>query len=323
MLEVLTHNAGFDDPDAWVDFALAHHFRKVDSTRVPRCPDCGAAPRRTLAQYVYFSTLIHLLECARCGLIWSDVRLAPDVVRQHFESAYKEEFYFAHRRAAIFADLARTIDRLAKPGAHVLDIGGAKGHLMHRAVSLRPDLQVTVSDISQVATTWAAEHLSLRAIHADVHALHQRGEAYDVIVLSDVIYYEPCIAELWTAMRDIVARHGSVIIRVPNKLGYIRLRQQLFTLMHSPRQRSLQNGIPGFNIEHVLICTRRYLASRLRGLGFRSIEVAPSPLLATPSGRQVPGRLVFRTARVASALTGSRLIVTPSMIVIGRDRSEG
>ena len=67
-LAVLRHNVGFDVPELWVDYAIRHGFRQVKAVTVGRCPDCGGQPKRSLGQFVYYSTLVRLVECGACGL---------------------------------------------------------------------------------------------------------------------------------------------------------------------------------------------------------------------------------------------------------------
>ena len=105
-----------------------------------------------------------MLECEACGLAWFDARLDPDVLIGHFERAYKDDAYFLEARRPISQQLASLIDRIAPVRGNVLDIGGAKGHLMHMVALRRPDLRVAVNDISESATKYAAEALGTPTI---------------------------------------------------------------------------------------------------------------------------------------------------------------
>jgi hypothetical protein len=109
---ILENNVGFGDGARWVEYARRHDFSPVQAIAVPRCPDCSGAPRRrTWGQYVHYSTLIHLLECTDCGLVWADAHLDPSVVRGHFEVTYKDDQYFRVARHAIFEHLVNVIDQ--------------------------------------------------------------------------------------------------------------------------------------------------------------------------------------------------------------------
>src|SRR2546422_4627682 len=161
---------GFSDPEPWVTYARQHGFRPTRSQRLIRCPDCGAVPRDEIGQYVYYSPLAKLRLCTRCGLAFSDVRLDAAVIRAHFESAYKDEPYFVTQRRRVFEQLARFIDRCAPSGGSVLDIGGAKGHLLDAVKRRRPDLRVTLTDVSESACQWARTHYGFRTICGSITA---------------------------------------------------------------------------------------------------------------------------------------------------------
>lgn len=163
--DILKHNTGFENPVLWVDYAQRHRFTRVKAAKIERCPDCSGSPGRCWGQYVYYSTLIHWRECTRCGLIWADAHIDPDVLRPHFELAYKDDEYFRRSRNAIFEHLARVINQQAPRGARILDIGGARGDLMHKVVIQRPDVHVTLHDASRAATAWAAEHFGFATLN--------------------------------------------------------------------------------------------------------------------------------------------------------------
>lgn len=91
---------GFADPDAWLAYAAQHGLRQTAASRLVDCPDCGFSEARRLGQFVYYSQLVLLLECRRCGLVYTDTRLDPAVTNEHFEHAYKDDAYFAHQRRA-------------------------------------------------------------------------------------------------------------------------------------------------------------------------------------------------------------------------------
>ncbi len=318
-LQILQANTGFDEPARWINYAHKHGFKRVKAKRVPQCPGCSANPTRTLGQYIYYSTLIHLFECERCRLIWANAHIDPTTIRQHFEKTYKSEEYFGTDRGSIFEHLAHVIDRLAPNGAAILDIGGAKGHLMAAATRRRPDLQATVHDLSVSATAYAREHYGFATVCGDVTTLYDHPRSYDLVVLSDVMYYEPKLGELWSLLPRLVRPHGSILIRVPNKLPLICLSQFLLRVLGLPRKRHPQDRIPFFNPEHIYIFTRRYLTEQLWNLGFSSVQVLPTPLIAGGGGAR---RMWFILASILSQLSAGTLVVTPSMVVVGTNRLE-
>jgi Zn ribbon nucleic-acid-binding protein len=130
MLEILLNNKGFAHPERWIKYGLLHDFQRVHADELQECPDCGCSSLVVVGQYVYYSTLVNLRECVKCGLVFSDKRIDSKLVRLHFERAYKDETYFRISRRRIFEQISALADSAAVYGGSVLDIGGAKGHLL-------------------------------------------------------------------------------------------------------------------------------------------------------------------------------------------------
>lgn len=317
---ILERNVGFDGNTRWLSYARRHGFKEVSGARIRRCPDCSGDPKpQPWGQYIYFSTLIRLLECSRCGLVWADVHLDPRVVRQHFDVVYKDDSYFRFSRNRIFHHMARVIDQLAPRGARVLDVGGARGDLMSHLAARRPDLYVVVNDIAEASTGSAAERFGFATLTGDARVLAGHEGKYDVVVLSDMLYYEPDIRLLWTALGRLLAPGGCVVIRVPNKWAWIRLWQRWYRATRSRTRQRLQDRIRLFNPEHIFIMRPAYLARRLARMGFRRVRVFPSPLLAS-AGTTLLSSAVFGLANALHRLSGGAVALTPSILVVGIDR---
>lgn len=308
-------NQGFQEPERWIAYARTHGLRPESATRLPACPNCGATRRRKLGQFVYYSHLSLLLECLECGLFATDVRLAPTVTLAHFEGAYKEDAYFRSRRQRIFEQLADHVTRAAPPQGSVLDVGGATGHLMEIVRARRPDLAITVSDLSPRACALAAERFGFDTICSDLAGLASSGRSFDVVVMSDVIYYEPDVRLLWQACRTLPTRRGALIIRIPNKLFWIRLAQRMARTW-SPQRWELADAIPFFNPEHLFLFTRRFLDHKLRELGFTTVQAFPARTLRGGGLADVRSRAVDFMARAAFVATAGRAIVSPSLLVV-------
>jgi 2-polyprenyl-3-methyl-5-hydroxy-6-metoxy-1,4-benzoquinol methylase len=314
---LLESNLGFDDSEHWIGYARRHRFRPVKAVSVSRCPDCGGAPRsRNWGQYVYYSTLIRLLECVECSLVWADAHIAPGIIRAHFEAAYKDHEYFRVSRKAIFDHLVTVMDSLCGKGGRILEIGGALGDLMAAVVARRPDLRIRINDVSEQATNWVKKNLGFATLTGDATVLAAHQEQYDLVVLSDVLYYEPNLRVLWEALSHLTFQRGSILIRVSNKSFLIREWQRWYRLTHTRAQQAMQHRVGFLNPEHVFIFGQRYLRNRLRGIGFTTSQVLPSPLLVSPMGGALKS-VVFRCATRLNQLWPS-LVLTPSMLVVGR-----
>jgi 2-polyprenyl-3-methyl-5-hydroxy-6-metoxy-1,4-benzoquinol methylase len=323
MLEVLQNNKGFIHPEKWIDYGLLHNFRRVEAEELYECPDCRCGSLAAIGQYVYYSTLVGLRECTQCGLLFSDKRIDSRVIQSHFEQTYKEETYFRNSRRRIFEQIAALADLAAEPGANTLDIGGAKGHLLVTLRKRRPDLHFVLNDLSKEACSYAAETYGFRTLCGDVNALKASLDKYDLIIMSDVIYLVPELDEYWTSVASLASRNGVVIIRVPNRYVLIRLWQFMIRLVNGWTQPEMQDHIAFFNPEHLYVFSRRYLATRLKRLGFDQVTTMPSELLVKTQG-DFWHRLYFFLCQIVSKLSCGKWILTPSLLLIAKhdDRND-
>lgn len=318
LLSLLTAQ-GFNPPEPWLTYARDHGVRHVPAEQLHACPDCDSLHRSDIGQYVYYSHLVRLVQCLDCGLAYTDTRFPRALTEQHFETTYKDEEYFLRRRAPIFRQLTHLIARIAPADARVLDVGGATGTLMAHVRERRPDVDITVNDVSSIACE-RARALGFKTVVGDFTALAKQAQRYDVMVLSDVLYYETALREFWRTLPDLVTARGSVVLRVPNKLMAIKRWQTLRTTL-SPIKTQTTDHIALFNPEHLFAFPRSYLVTKLLDAGFRHVTVLPSaPLAATG----IPGPLLKAFDQATWLLyrsLGGRVIASPAMIVVAQRRS--
>jgi 2-polyprenyl-3-methyl-5-hydroxy-6-metoxy-1,4-benzoquinol methylase len=316
-LEILRSNVGFTDPTLWVEYARRHGFQRVRAAQLQRCPDCGASDSEKIGQYVYYSTLMALRLCESCGLAYSDTRLDNEVVAQHYEEAYKSDEYFRERRH-IYGHLVGLVARYAPHGGSVLDIGGATGDFMAEVQRRRPDLAILVNDRSQTACAWATSRYGFRTVCGTIPRLRRIKEQFDVVILNDVLYYEPDLSQTWSVLSQLTMPNGTIIIRVPNRLRLIRLAEALASLVRRERTRQLADRIRFFNPESLFVFSQSLLRRRLRETGFGWVRAVPSPFLTFRGVRGTLGSLYYVVCKILYVLSFGRFILTPSFVVIGR-----
>lgn len=320
-LDVLRHN-GFEAEDLrrWLPIARECGFRKVASEHVRLCPDCGSPGRRALGQQVYYSTLMRLVRCDGCGLVYIDTRLAEQVTYQHFETAYKDAAYFLHRRRDIFRHLAVIVDDSTRAGACVLDIGGAEGHLLATLARQRPDLTLVLNDLSPLACRYGAESFGLETICAGIADLASLERRFDALLMIDVIYYESDLKSIWSCMTSLLEADGIVVLRLPNKYAWMRVMEWLRRLVRSRDAATTTMSVRLFNPEHIYVFTRKYLSARLKENGFDSVQYLPSPFLRGSRAGDLVRGVAFRLAQLLSIVSLRTLVATPSMVVVARRR---
>lgn len=316
LLTLLRSNNHFEHPELWLDFARENAFREVSSTRRLACPDCGSTNFTPIGQYIYYSSLIRLQRCGACDLVFSDVLLAPEVIAQHFDAAYKDESYFLKQRQGIFREIAELVATLLPQGGSVLDVGGAKGHLADEIRKLRPDAKIVVNDISQTSCTHAQMQLGFETICGDLAVLSARTERFDVVMGIDVAYYEPQLQTAWHTFAALTAPGGSLLLRIPNRLTWIRAIDACALPFGATRQ--LTSRVPLFNTEHIYIFSRRYLRRALGSRGFTNIEHRPSAFLASDGVSGLRRRMLYLAICGIAAATRSRILLSSSQLVIAK-----
>jgi len=322
MLELLQVNKGFAQPERWIDYGIEHNFQRVQAEKLKECPDCSNRSFRFFGQYVYYSTLISLQECAHCGLIFSDTRIDSQVIQSHWEHAYKDENYFQYKRSRIFNQIAKLVGNFAPQNGSVLDIGGSKGHLMAILKQHRHDLTLVLNDISKTTCDFAASQYGLETICGGVKTLEQIPLHFDVVIMSDVICYEPELNRFWKLLPHLVSSGGTVIIRGPNKLPLIRLCRFIEQFTIASEKQKMQSHIRFFNPELLYIFSRHYLLTKLRNLGFSQVMTMPSELLIENKKFRYALLCYSYFAKALSIFSHNKLIITPGFLTIARKQAE-
>lgn len=320
-LEILRHNCGFDKPDIWVETAKRLGFKKVPAQRLYACPDCESTKFKEICQYVYYSQLMRLQLCVNCHLVFSDVHLDESVLIKHFESGtnpiYQDDLYVNVQKADIFKQIRDILVTRYQKKKRVLDVGGCRGHLAK--ILSDSGFDVTLSDISSTSCQYAREQFGLKTINSDIKNLRAYNSRFNVVLMCDVLHYEPDIHASWDLLSTVLEKDGVVIMRLPNKLWWIRPYQRLLRTITNCR---LQTSVYGFNPEHIYWFTNRYLKKKFASLGFTTFEVTYSPSLrSTNQYASMMGSFFDHVCRGIYHLSARKLVVSPSMLVIAERRT--
>lgn len=313
--EILKHNKGFQNPHKWVDYAKKNNFRKVDAVNLYECPDCGDRNSKKIGQYIYYSNLIGMRVCKCCSLIYSDTMLNEDVIRDHFEKGYKNEEYFSKNRRKIFLQITELVSRNVPHRGKIIDIGGAIGRLAKSIAEVRPDLEITVSDLSKKACDYVNLKLGLQTLCSPLKDLLYVTRNYDLALLIDVLYYEPEINRGWQAISTLI-RNGSIIIRIPNKVFLTMAFLFVKRLFLSREKQEMLDYVDLLNPEHIYIFSRKYMKKRLKDLGFKNIKFIPSKfLMSSNSKKNLISDFLYVFAVAIYYVSFKKVILTTSQLV--------
>jgi SAM-dependent methyltransferase len=268
-LEILRHNQGFDKPEDWIDYAIEHNFDKVEAIKIDKCPSCSGVPNKRVGQLVYYSQLMSLRICKKCGLYYVDARLNHDLIASHFEFVYKDANYFLIERSPIFAQVIDLIKRnlSGSTSGRMLDVGGATGVFAQMAQQTFPEFEIVVSDISRKACDEASKK-GFRVLRMPLEKLENVDELFDVVTVLDTIYYVEDLNRAFKALTSITKINGLLFMRLPARtIPYTisRLREICGLNTHADRIRR-------FNPEHLYYLPWHYLKFALKKAGFYDIR---------------------------------------------------
>ncbi len=168
------------------------------------CPLCGAedaiirwrgalrpddAAEAFACTNIYWSDYLQVVQCRRCGMIYSNPCETADTLLQHY-TAVVDHTYLAEiaGRQRTFAGLLARLRRLAPPPATVLDVGCYTGQFLAQARAAG----YTVTGLEP--SRWAAEHARTAhglTVAGSTLADLPTGQHFDLITLWDVLEHLP------------------------------------------------------------------------------------------------------------------------------------
>ena len=318
MLAILSSNKGFQNPDLWVEYARSHGFKRVDAAARVMCPECEAEESRIIGQFIHYSQLARLRKCRHCALLYSDVVIDSQVIRAHFESAYKDINYHEQGRHGVFRHVADLVDKYSAGNSSLIDIGGGMGHLAGMIAKRHPNWNVVFSDISERSCNYASGVLNVNTVCSSLEDLSQKtSTSFNVLLLVDILYYVQDLERAWHSIARIIGEAESlVILRLPNKIWWIEFRQFLRRRKHDAE---MADRIVGMNPEHLYVFGRSYLRNKLRSLGFDSVKFEPSPFTDSNNFmKSIALKSTCYLSKLLHVLSAGKLCLTPSQIVVAR-----
>ena len=189
------HGSVVDDPQLWLEVALAGRFKFMPIARVDRCP-CGSTETRLLRRFVFWN-LLGLRECDRCGVLLVSPRLTKEAMRSVFAEHYFDYAnlrVWGERRGEIFADVLRALR--SRGVRKVFDVGAAMGHFVKYAQEM--GLDAAGSDISSKAVEVGREQLGVELYVGTIDENHFFQVGRSVHVSSMPFTTFPNRAPNWT-----------------------------------------------------------------------------------------------------------------------------
>lgn len=266
------HGNAVEDPDLWLETAVAGRFKFMEIERSTVCP-CGSSESVALSRFVFWN-LLGYRQCRRCSLVFVSPHLTAASLQRLFSEAYFDPGHpevWGQRREPIFADAAALLARLGS--RTVLDVGAAYGHLVHYLA--RRGIRAVGCDIASFAVEWGRRNLGVDIREGSVADVAPSLSPVDAVICFDALYYSPVPQADLAHMRRVLKSGGHLIIRLRNP-GPALARARL-------EARKLV-GRPVIPAEHLFAFSPKTITPLLEAHGFRVLEIQPAAYSRTPLG---------------------------------------
>lgn len=176
----------------------------------------------------------------------------------------------------------RKLIELCGSGKKILDVGCGAGFIAK--ILMDKGNEVTAVDL-QESTIKQARKLGVKAIRARAQALPFKDDAFDIVIMPEVIEHFVETDEALRELRRVTRPGGNVIITTPN---FTSFRDRILVLFgHMPAY--------SMHVDHVKFFNKRRLRNAMEGVGLSVKKVYGSAL-----GIPIPGnaRLFFFLDRI-------------------------
>jgi SAM-dependent methyltransferase len=245
---------------------IPYHCAACEATDAePRFQVAGEAGSRGLIPTTdqFGTALADIVRCRRCGHMQVHPMPSEEILSDAYAQAASDDYVEeeAGQRATARSALER-IERHTPGRGALLDLGCWVGFLLAEARDRGWQRTLGVEP-SQFASAYARERLELNVIEADLLSVELPAQAFDAIVMGDVIEHLRAPADALARVRSLLVPGGVLWLALPDA-GSVVARAM---------GRRWWSVIP----THVQYFTRRSLALLLGRAGLQTLEIRTAP----------------------------------------------
>ncbi|MCK4233397.1 methyltransferase domain-containing protein [candidate division WOR-3 bacterium] len=238
-------------------------FRKV------KCVLCGSNKERVLKVEKKDSKTFKIIQCNKCGLVFTNPQPIPKVIRTSHNKAEKVGFYSYEGAEAYRYHYINGINIMKEyfNGGKLLDVGCGVGYFIKMVQNSGFDSSGI--DFSSVAAEVAREKFGLTVIVGELAEVGFKPDSFDIVTLWNVLehFYDP-VKEI-SMIYKLLKKKGILFIETPNiLLRSIVLRFSLTKII----LKLLHKDISLIPWEHLFYWTPNTLKRLLLKEGFKEIK---------------------------------------------------
>jgi 2-polyprenyl-3-methyl-5-hydroxy-6-metoxy-1,4-benzoquinol methylase len=254
--------------------------------------------------FAYSGQQVWLVRCVSCGFGQPEAlptldRFFDRMYAQRWSNEWIEDEFNATYKDVIFRDILDSLRRRTdKPTPTLLDVGAHAGRFLW--IAQQAGWRVEGIELNPRTAAFAAARTGATVHHINAQQLARDGQRFDAVVLTDVLEHVPEPLALLTALRSLVARGGTIAIKVPN--GPAQCQKERLLAAVTGHRVSLAE-----NLVHVNHFSPASLALALARAGFSDVHVraAAPELPARSRARDALSRAIRLTAFAAAKLPGA------------------
>ncbi len=247
-------------------------MNKSSNIEYVNCILCNSGEATYLADYSYHGERLSIVECKKCGLIYTNPRLTKEREIELFQDSYfnlADEEAWGVNRLPNYRALLDKLEKFHRPG-RLLDMGCGFGHFLKFA-RVR-GWECYGVEPSKAACDYARNNLDFNVIQGELREGSFSTNFFDAVVLWDVLYlFSDPVSEL-NKINRIMKEGGVLGIRiVTNKGPFMKLFLVLSNLHFVKRKSS--SYYPFWNPDWLYNFSRKNLNRLLKNSGFNIVHI--------------------------------------------------
>jgi 2-polyprenyl-3-methyl-5-hydroxy-6-metoxy-1,4-benzoquinol methylase len=196
-----------------------------------------------------------VLECLRCGLVFTHPRPGPEALLREYRETQDEDYFLESDSRCMNAYLCLAFIRRFAPSGRLLDVGCSTGFFLNAA---RVSYDVAGVEPSEWGRRYAAERLRLPPVAATFEEARFPDQTFDVATLIDVIEHLSDPSSSLLEVRRVLKPGGVAYIVTPD--------------IESLSARLLRGKWWGLRPAHIYYFSRSTLQRMLEKHGFEILD---------------------------------------------------